>query len=77
MTARQLREFRQATPFKPFTIHMSYGAKIKVDDPDSHVVPKGWRRDAIMLYPKGRFRFVHLAFISRVAIQAKRQRGKK
>ncbi len=67
MTADRLREFKNTVPFKPFTIHMNDGSKFKITDPESLVVHKDWTVDAIVLLPRGEFRFLYLKNLSHVS----------
>jgi hypothetical protein len=67
MTADRLREFKNTVPFKPFTIHMNDGSKFKISDPESLVVHKDWTVDAIVLLPRGEFRFLYLKNLSHVS----------
>jgi hypothetical protein len=67
MTADRLREFKNTVPFKPFTIHMNDGSKFKIADPESLVVHKDWTVDAIVLLPRGEFRFLYLKNLSHVS----------
>jgi hypothetical protein len=67
MTADRLRECKNTVPFKPFTIHMNDGSKFKITDPESLVVHKDWTVDAIVLMPRGEFRFLYLKNLSHVS----------
>jgi hypothetical protein len=69
MTADQLRAFKHKLPFKPFTIHLADGTKLKVSDPESLVLPKDWTMDAIVTFPRGLFSFVYLKNITHVSGQ--------
>jgi len=69
MTADRLRDFKNAVPFKPFTIHMSDGSEFEIDDPESLVVHKDWTVDAIVLFPRGRFKFLYLRNVMHVSGQ--------
>jgi hypothetical protein len=83
MTAEDLRELKNKTPFTPFTIHMNGGKAMKVEDPEDIVIPRGWRSDAIITYPNGRFSWVYLRNVSHVSgvgrwpSGSKRRRGEK
>jgi hypothetical protein len=66
MTSDRLREFKNAVPFKPFSIHMNDGSKFDITDPQSLVVHKDWTVDAIVLFPRGRFTFLYLKNVSHV-----------
>src|SRR5438876_11174480 len=68
MTADRLRAFKNAVPFKPFTIHMSDGSEFEID-PESLVVHKDWTVDAIVLFPRGRFKFLYLRNVMHVSGQ--------
>jgi len=67
VTAEQLRAFKHKLPFRAFAIHLSDGTKLRVDDPESLVLPKDWTTDAIVTFPKGRFVFVYLKNITHVS----------
>jgi len=69
MTADQLRQFKHNVPFEPFTIHMTGGEKLIVDDPESLVLPRDWTTDAIVTMPRGKFAFVYLRNVSHVESQ--------
>jgi hypothetical protein len=69
MTAERLREFKNTVPFKPFTIHMSDGTKFEVTDPENLVVHKDWTVDAMVLFPRGRFKFLYLKNVTHVSGQ--------
>jgi hypothetical protein len=82
MTADDLRELKNKTPFSPFTIHMNGGKSIKVDDPEDLVIPRGWRTDAIVTHPSGRFAFVYIRNVSHISglgawPSGRRKRGEK
>jgi len=77
MTADQLRDIKNKTPFKPFTIHMSDGKEIRIEDPESLVLPRDWSTDAIVTMPRGRFAFVYLRNITHVTGQGKWPRAKR
>ena len=67
MVARELREFKRRSLFKPFTIHMDDGRQFRVDDPESLVLPRDWCTDAIVTMPRGRFAFIYLRNVTHVA----------
>jgi hypothetical protein len=67
MTADQLREFKNKVPFKAFTIHMSDGSRFSVEDPEALVLPRDWSVDAIITFPKGRFKFIYLKNVTHVS----------
>lgn len=64
MTVERLRDFKNADPFRPFTIHMNDGSKFAIKDPESLVVHKDWTVDEIVRLPRGRFSFVYLGNVS-------------
>ena len=66
MTADDLRELKNKTPFAPFTIHMNDGKSLKVEDPEDILLPRGWRSDVIVTYPNGRWSWIYLKNISHV-----------
>jgi hypothetical protein len=83
MTVERLREFKNAAPFKPFTIHMNNGTDLLVRDPESLIVHPDWTMDAIVILPGGKFSFVYLRNVSHVPGQGslpklgvKKRRGK-
>jgi hypothetical protein len=55
MTLDELRSFRNATPFRPFTLVTSTGDHLAVPHPDSLVVPSArpgvTREDYLIHYP--------------------------
>jgi hypothetical protein len=67
MTSERLRDFKNAVPFRPFSIHMNDGSKFDIKDPESLVVHKDWTMDAIVLLPRGRFSFVYLKNVTDVS----------
>ena len=69
MTADRLRKFKNVVPFKPFAIHMCDGSKFEIDDPESLVVHKDWTVDAIVLFPRGKFKFLYLRNVTNISGQ--------
>jgi hypothetical protein len=67
MTAEQLRQLKNKSPFKPFTIHMNSGESFKVADPENLVIHPDWTVDAIVFQPRGRFSFVYLKNVTHVS----------
>ena len=60
MTSDQLRQLKNKSPFKPFTIHMNSGDSFKITDPENLVIHPDWTVDAIVFQARGRFSFVYL-----------------
>jgi hypothetical protein len=67
MTADQLRDYKNKTPFTPFTIHMTDGTEFRITDPESLVLPKGWTADALLTKPRGRFSFIYLRNVTHIS----------
>jgi len=65
----RLRGFKNTVPFKGFTLHLSDGTKIEIDDSESPVVHKDWTVDALALFPRGRFKFLYLRTVTHVSGQ--------
>lgn len=67
MTSQRLRDFKNTVPFKPFTIHMNDGSRFDIKDPETLVVHPDWTVDAIVLFPRGRFKFLYLKNVTHVS----------
>jgi hypothetical protein len=67
VTAQQLRQLKNKSPFKPFTIHMNSGESFVIKDPESLVIHPDWTVEAIVFQPRGRFSFVYLRNVTHVS----------
>jgi hypothetical protein len=80
MTADQLRELKNTSPFKPFTINMTDGKSYSVRDPEDLFIHPDWSVDAIVVHPGGLFSFIYLRNVASISgkgplPKAKRRRG--
>jgi hypothetical protein len=61
MTAKELRAIRDASPFKPFSLQMLDGTKVRVRHPDNFATPSVWPGMALVAFRRsGHFQAVRL-----------------
>jgi hypothetical protein len=71
MQADELRNLVAREPFKPFTIHMNNGSRLKVSQPDDFIMHRTWVDEAIVVLGRGNWTFVYLPNIAHVTTTGK------
>jgi hypothetical protein len=75
MTLKSLREMRDATPFKPFQIHLADGRTVMVATAD-HLFFMPNNPDFLVVLPDGGFRIVDPRQVVSVGRSAARAKGR-
>jgi hypothetical protein len=69
MTVEQLRAAREATPFRPFAIHLADGQSLRVSPRDYLSLPPGGR--TVIVYQAGEaFSIIDLFLVNELAVEA-------
>ncbi len=67
MTVDRLREFRKATPYRPFVLHLADGRSLRVDHPELIAMsPNG--RTAAVFGPKDSLEVVDLLLVTSIEL---------
>ena len=76
MTAPEIRQFAQATPFVPFRLHLADGRKLDVPHPDFiHVLQTDPLNRAIVESETGGWQFVNLPIVVSVELVKRGRRS--
>ena len=76
MTVERLREVHRAEPFRPFTLHLADGGRVRVSHPESLAYsPTG--RTVVVVTPDDTTQFIDLLLVSRIEIDGDRRRSRR
>lgn len=65
MTTAEVRSLHQAKPFKPFTIHLADGEKLRVKSPEFiYITPAG--RTIVVSHDNGEMSIVDLLLVTQI-----------
>jgi hypothetical protein len=67
MTVDRLREVHQARPFRPFTMRMADGTRVRVTHPES-LAYNGSGRTCIYVAPDGSSHYIDLLLVARLEV---------
>ena len=69
MTTNEIRKLHEASPFRPFLIHIADGRKVRVAHPDFMATAPA-ARTVVVYQPDGSFEIVELLLVTALKVQA-------